>query len=122
MPAAAFIVPAVTSIVGSAISGHAASSAASQEKQAGLAAAQSFSPYVQGGNQAFQQLAAKYGINVNGAGTMPQPSTPLPPAPQARSVYPVSNQPVPDYDQPVPPKMMADYGLPLDGPTSRSSY
>lgn len=81
MPAAAFIVPAVASVATSLIGSHAAKSSASQQQASGQSAANTFQPYVQGGNAAFNKALAMYGI--------PAPGTQSPIAPP--SVLPASN-------------------------------
>ncbi len=79
MPAVPFIIPAVTSIATSFIGSHAAKSAASQQQQSGQQAAQSFQPYQQGGNAAFDKALGMYGIAPT-ASTTPPPNPAMPPA------------------------------------------
>lgn len=83
--ATAAVISGVAGVGEAAIGAHAASSAANQQKQAGQAAAQSFSPYQQGGNAAFNKALGMYGIapvanaqQVAAAMTQPTPTQGVP--------------------------------------------
>jgi hypothetical protein len=114
MPAAAFIVPAVTSIAGSIIGAVGSHKAAAQQQQAGQAAAATYQPQIQGGNAAYDRALGMYGIQPTHANpamppSLAQPRIP-PPAPQYGVVteQPGQTQPLPmDGAQQM---TMADYG------------
>jgi hypothetical protein len=115
MPAAAFIVPAVTSIAGSVIGAVGAHKAAAQQQNAGQAAAATYQPQIQGGNAAFQKQLGMYGISAqNRANPAMPPSLAQPRIPPAAPQYGVVTE-QPGQTQPLPmdgaqQMTMADYG------------
>jgi len=124
MPAAAFIVPAVASVASSIIGSHAAKSAASQQQQAGTQAANTFQPYQQGGNAAFDKALGMYGIAPTASPTPPQPAPnpAMPPSIQApRQAAGMTSTPPPP---PTPPLVMDGGGSTLGsyGVRGGSSY
>lgn len=80
---------AATAIGGALNSGTAAKSAANQQVQAGQQAAQTFQPYMQGANQAYNKALGMYGIAPIAPATPQAPASPVAiPRPQGPSAIP----------------------------------
>lgn len=122
-----FLPSAITSGVHTIVGSLAARSAANQQKQAGQAAAQSFSPFAQGGLDAYNQMLAKYGIRPVSAppGSIGQrpgmpPGAPMSPSPISQPIPTIAPPGAPMAAQPSP-YTLASFGVdPTATPTASS--
>lgn len=122
-----FLPSAISSGVQTIVGSLAARSAANQQKQAGQAAAQSFSPFAQGGLDAYNQMLAKYGIRPVSAppGSIAQrpgmpPGAPMSPSPISQPIPTIAPPGAPMAAQPSP-YTLASFGVdPTATPTASS--